>query len=132
MTVVGEASTGEQALQLAGTLMPEVVIMDMHMPGWNGAESTRRILKEHPSTVVIGLSIQTDPHIAESMLDAGAAAFLPKETIGKELYSAIQTAVHRMTSSRICHIAPLRLRDAMSSSVKGHGVRLFYAESACP
>ena len=99
LTVVGEASTGEQALQLAGALMPEVVIMDMHMPGWNGAESTRRILKELPSAVVIGLSIQTDPHIAESMLNAGAAAFLPKETIGKDLYSAIQTAVHRMTSS---------------------------------
>ena len=93
LTVVGEASTGEQALQLAGTLMPDVVIMDMHMPGWSGAESTRRILKEHPATVVIGLSIQTDPHIAESMLNAGAAAFLPKETIGNELYSAIQTAV---------------------------------------
>jgi PAS domain S-box-containing protein len=100
LTVVGEASTGEQALQLAGTLMPEVVIMDMHMPGWNGAESTRRILKEYPSTVVIGLSIQTDPQIAESMLDAGAVAFLPKEAIGNELYSTIQTAVHRMTSSR--------------------------------
>lgn len=106
LTVVGEASTGKQALQLAGTLMPEVVIMDMHMPGWNGAESTRQILKEHPSTVVIGLSIQTDPHIAESMLDAGAAAFLPKETMGKELYSAIQTAVHRMTSSRFVTSRP--------------------------
>ena len=106
LTVVGEASTGEQALQLAGTLMPEVVIMDMHMPGWNGAESTRRILTEYPSTVVIGLSIQTDPHIAESMLDAGAAAFLPKETIGKELYSAIQTAVHRMPSSRSVTFRP--------------------------
>jgi DNA-binding NarL/FixJ family response regulator len=106
LTVVGEASTGEQALQLAGILMPEVVIMDMHMPGWNGAESTRRILKEYPSTVVIGLSIQTDPNIAESMLDAGAAAFLPKETIGKELYSAIQTAVHRMKSSRFVTSRP--------------------------
>jgi len=106
LTVVGEASTGEQALQLAGTLMPEVVIMDMHMPGWDGAESTRQILKEHPSTVVIGLSVQTDPHIAESMLDAGAAAFLPKETIGKELYSAIQTAVHRMKSSRFVTSRP--------------------------
>ena len=106
LMVVGEASTGEQALQLAGTLMPEVVVMDMQMPGWNGAESTRRILKEHPSAVVIGLSIQTDPHIAEAMLDAGAAAFLPKETIGKDLYSAIQTAVHRMTSSRSVKLHP--------------------------
>jgi signal transduction histidine kinase len=100
LTVVGEASTGEQALQLAGTLMPEVVIMDMHMPGWNGAESTRRILKEHPAIVVIGLSIQSDPQVSDSMLAAGAAGFLPKETIGTELYSTIQTVVRRMKSPR--------------------------------
>jgi signal transduction histidine kinase len=98
LAVVGEASTGEQALQLAGTLMPDVVIMDMHMPGWNGAESTRRILREHPAIVVIGLSIQTDSHVSDSMLAAGAAGFLPKETIGSELYSMIQTAVRRMKS----------------------------------
>ena len=95
VTVVGEASTGEQALQLAGTLFPNVVIIDMNMPGWNGAETTARILKAHPSTTVIGLSVQTDPHIGESMLNAGAAAFLQKESVGRELYSAIQTAFHR-------------------------------------
>ena len=60
-TVVGEASTGQQALQLAGTLRPDVVIMDMQMPGWNGAEATKRILKEYPSIKVIGLSVQTAP-----------------------------------------------------------------------
>jgi signal transduction histidine kinase len=98
LAVVGEASTGEQALQLAGTLMPDVVLMDMHMPGWNGAESTRRILKEQPGIVVIGLSIQTDSHVSDSMLAAGAAGFLPKEMIGSELYSTIQTAVHRTKS----------------------------------
>ena len=100
LTVVGEASTGEQALQLVGTLVPHVVIVDMNMPGWNGAETTRRILTAHPSTTVIGLSVQTDPHIAESMLKAGAAAFLQKDTVGAELYFTIQTAVQRMASSR--------------------------------
>ena len=99
LTVVGEASTGEQALQLAATLMPEVVIMDMQMPGWNGAESTSRILKEHPAIVVIGLSILTDPHVSDSMLAAGAAGFLPKEMVGTELYPTIQMAVRRMKSS---------------------------------
>ena len=84
---------------MACSLMPDVVIMDMQMPGWNGAESTSRILKEHPAIVVIGLSIQTDPHISNSMLAAGAAGFLPKETVGNELYSTIQTAVRRMKSS---------------------------------
>jgi signal transduction histidine kinase len=100
MAVVGEASSGEHALQLASALIPEVVLMDMHMPGWDGAETTKRILKAHPSTVVIGLSIQTDPYIAESMLNAGAAAFLQKEAIGRELYSTILAAVHRGTASR--------------------------------
>jgi signal transduction histidine kinase/ActR/RegA family two-component response regulator len=99
LTVVGEASTGEQALQLAGTLRPDVVIMDVQMPGWDGAESTRRILKEHPSIVVIGLSIQTEPYVAQSMLEAGAAAFLPKDTIATELYAAIRTAVRRRAPS---------------------------------
>ena len=98
LTVVGQASTGEQALQLVRTLMPEVVIMDMHMPGWNGAESTKRILKEHPATVVIGLSVQTDSHVSDSMLAAGAAGFLSKETIGSELYSTIHTAFRHMKS----------------------------------
>ncbi|HKP00784.1 MAG TPA: response regulator [Nitrospiraceae bacterium] len=102
LTVVGEASTGEQALQLVGMLQPDVVIMDMHMPGWNGAESTRRILKEYPATVVIGLSIQSDPQVAQSMLEAGVAAFLPKETIGNELYATIQTAVSRESSRSSC------------------------------
>jgi DNA-binding NarL/FixJ family response regulator len=99
LTVVGEASTGEQALQLVGTLVPNVVIMDMNMPGWDGAETTKRILKAHPSTTVIGLSVQTDPHVAQSMLDAGAAAFVQKDTVGQELYVTIQTAVHRRASS---------------------------------
>ena len=105
LTVVGEASTGEQAIQLVGALHPDVVIMDMHMPGWNGAESTKRILKQYPATVVIGLSIQNDPHIAESMLEAGVAAFLPKETIGNDLYATIQTAVGRDASRS--HSSPL-------------------------
>jgi signal transduction histidine kinase len=105
LTVVGEASTGEQALQSVRTLQPDVVIMDMHMPGWNGAESTKRILREYPATVVIGLSIQSDPQVAESMLEAGVAAFLPKEAIGNDLYATIQTAVSRPASGS--HSSPL-------------------------
>jgi signal transduction histidine kinase len=104
LTVVGEAATGEQALQSVRTLQPDVVIMDMHMPGWNGAESTKRILKEYPATVVIGLSIQSDPKVAESMLEAGAAAFLLKEAIGNDLYHTIQTAVSHASGS---HSSPL-------------------------
>ncbi|MEO5863801.1 MAG: response regulator [Nitrospiraceae bacterium] len=93
VTVVGEASTGQQALELAGTLMPDVVIMDMQMPGWNGAEATRRIVNQYPLIKVIGLSVQTDPRIGQSMLKAGAAAFLPKDAIHSDLYAAIRDVV---------------------------------------
>jgi DNA-binding NarL/FixJ family response regulator len=104
--VVGEASNGEEGLQLACLLKPNVVIMDMHMPGWNGAEATRQILKERPSTVVIGLSVHTDPHIAQSMLQAGVAAFLSKDTIANELYATICSAVRRVNSSRTTTSCP--------------------------
>ncbi len=106
LMVVGEASTGEEGLQLACLLNPNVVIMDMHMPGWNGAESTRRILRERPSTVVIGLSVHTDPHVAQSMLQAGVAAFLSKDTIANELYTTICSAVRRVNSSRTTTSCP--------------------------
>ncbi|MEO7864037.1 MAG: response regulator, partial [Nitrospirales bacterium] len=100
LSVIGEASTGQQAVQLVGTLMPDVVIMDMHMPGLNGAEATRMILKQYPLIKVIGLSVQTDPHIGQSMLEAGAVVFLPKEAINTDLYAAILHALSRSTSPK--------------------------------
>lgn len=106
LEVVGDAENGEAALQFAGALLPDVVIMDMQMPGWNGAETTRRILQRHPAIVVIGLSIQTEAHVAQAMLEAGAAAFLPKETIGTELYTTIHTAVYGSPSSTSLAVRP--------------------------
>lgn len=117
VTVVGEASSGEQALQLACSLNPDVVIMDMHMPGWDGAESTRRILKERPATVVIGLSIQTDSDIAKSMLEAGAAAFIAKETAVNVLYATLCTAAPRTTSTKSLSSRPARLRESGKANV---------------
>jgi DNA-binding NarL/FixJ family response regulator len=108
LAVVGEASTGEQGLQLVGMLQPDIVLMDMHMPGWDGAESTRRILREYPTTLVIGLSIQPDPDVAQSMLEAGVAAFLPKEAIGNDLYTTIQTALSRRSSRSQSSSLPAR------------------------
>ncbi|MEO7859731.1 MAG: response regulator, partial [Nitrospirales bacterium] len=100
LAVVGQASTGQEALQLVGTLRPDVVIMDMQMPGWNGAEATRRILAQYPLITVIGLSVQTDPHIEQSMLEAGAAVFLPKEASTTDLHAAITHALSRSTSPK--------------------------------
>lgn len=100
LTVIGEASSGAQAVQLACALGPDVIVMDMHMPGLNGADATRQILKDQPDTVVIGLSVQTDPDIAKSMMDAGAAAFITKDYAVKELYVTLREAARRKRSSR--------------------------------
>jgi signal transduction histidine kinase len=100
LTVIGEASSGAQAVQLACALGPDVIVMDMHMPGLNGADATRQILKDQPDTVVIGLSVQTDPDIAKSMMDAGAAAFITKDSAVNELYVTLREAARRKRSSR--------------------------------
>jgi signal transduction histidine kinase/ActR/RegA family two-component response regulator len=99
VTVIGEASTGAQGVQLACALNPDVVIMDMHMPGLDGAQSTRLLLKERPDIVVIGLSLQTDSDMAKSMLEAGAAAFVAKDTAADELYTTLRAAARRKPSS---------------------------------
>jgi DNA-binding NarL/FixJ family response regulator len=100
LTVIGEASSGAQAVQLACALGPDVIVMDMHMPDLNGADATRQILKDQPDTVVIGLSVQTDPDIAKSMMDAGAAAFITKDSAVNELYVTLREAARRKRSSR--------------------------------
>lgn len=78
--VVGEAATGAQAVALARELAPDIVVMDIRMPGMDGIEATRMITSESPETrVVILTTFDTDPHVHAS-LRAGASGFLVKDT----------------------------------------------------
>ena len=90
ITVVGEAQTGREAVQMAAQLRPRVVIMDMAMPRLNGAEATRQILKVAPQTRVIVLSTYGDDEHIQQALAAGAAAYLLKQTAGEDLVQAIR------------------------------------------
>jgi len=92
MTVVGEASDGEEALAIAETLRPEVVIMDINMPKMDGVEATRRLKKRLPSTVVIGLSMHTSAHHREALKEAGAFAYLTKGSVSDQLRQTILAA----------------------------------------
>lgn len=78
LQVVGEAADGIEAIQAVGKTSPDVVLMDLNMPGLNGIEATREIRSAWPNVLFIGLSVQNDAATAKSMIDAGAAAFLSK------------------------------------------------------
>ncbi|HNG00773.1 MAG TPA: response regulator, partial [Nitrospira sp.] len=91
--IVGEANNGEQALLLAQSLQPKIVIMDINMPGMDGIEATRRLKLEQPETLVIGLSVHNDWQIEEAMRAAGAVSFLPKDAAIEQLHETIQVAI---------------------------------------
>ncbi len=89
LTIVAEAQSGREAVRLASTLRPEIVIMDLAMPLLNGWEATRQILKALPSAKVIILSTyHGDEHIQQAIA-AGAAAYLIKQTAAADLVKAI-------------------------------------------
>ena len=91
--LIGEAGNGEEAVAQVKRLRPDVVVMDINMPNMDGIEATRRIKAHHPSTVVIGLSVNQLFDTEERMKAAGAAAYLTKESAADVLCHAIDAAI---------------------------------------
>ncbi len=90
--VAGQAQDGAEAVELVDKTRPDLVLMDLKMPGLNGIEATRIIKQEHPGIHVIGLSLHEDKEIAASMLAAGATAYLTKGGPSEELCRVIREA----------------------------------------
>lgn len=88
--VVGEASNGRQSVREAKRLKPNVVLQDLAMPQLNGLEAARQIAREVPSARVLILSAYNDDAYVEHAIEAGAAGFLMKETVGEDLLRAIR------------------------------------------
>ena len=97
--VVGEAVNGEEAVALAESLEPDVVLMDVTMPKLDGLEATRRLKLKYPGVVVIGLSVHGGGPVEAAMLKAGAVAFINKEAAVDGLYRTIQTTRRSAVSS---------------------------------
>ena len=76
--VVGEASNGQAAVDMAAELLPDVILMDMSMPKLNGVESTRAILHRYPEISIIGLSMFEEEERGQAMRNAGAVNYLSK------------------------------------------------------
>ena len=91
MDVIGEAGDGQEAVEMALQLRPDVILMDISMPRLDGIEATRRIKTELPDTQVIGLSMHEESDAAQAMCDAGACAYLSKNGCSEELLRTIRT-----------------------------------------
>lgn len=92
LELVGEATDGTEAVELAGSLRPDVVIMDVTMPGLDGIEATRRVVSAEPRTRVIGLSMHESDDVARAMREAGAIDYVEKGGSPEELVAAIRRA----------------------------------------
>jgi len=92
MKIVGEASTGAEALELCNRLRPDVVVMDLTLPDSSGIEITRRIKQTLPQVNVVALTIHEDQEYFFEMLRAGASGYVPKRAAPDELVSAIRAA----------------------------------------
>lgn len=90
--VVGEASTGREAVELVEELEPEVVIMDIGMPRLDGGQATQQILSLDLPTQVVILSMHSDPVLAQQLLRQGAKGYLLKDSLAEELPMAIRAA----------------------------------------
>ncbi len=90
MEIVGEAGSGAEALEALKTLSPDVIIMDVSMPGMTGIEATRRIKALYPDIAVLALTMYESEQYFFEMLEAGASGYVPKRAAADDLVSAIR------------------------------------------
>lgn len=113
LTVVADADNGEDALRLTGELRPEVVLLDVNMPGMGGIEVTRRIKELHPETRILILTVHEDESLFQEAMQAGASGYIIKRAVESELIDAIRAVkrgdlyVHpAMTRALLREISP--------------------------
>ena len=97
--IVGEAADGVAALQLAQTLRPEVILMDVNMARLDGVGATRSIRTLLPQTVLVGMSCHSREMVEKALFSAGADAFLPKDTLAEQLLPTVAGILARRALS---------------------------------
>jgi two-component system response regulator NreC len=90
--IVGEASTAAQAMEAAGVVKPDVILMDIGLPDLSGIDATREIKKRFPEMAIVALTIHEDEEYFFKMLEAGASGYVPKRAAPEELIIAIRAA----------------------------------------
>lgn len=115
--VVGQAADGREALELAGRLSPDVIILDLRMPGLGGLAVLERLRASHPAIRIIVMTASEQPGMLRDAVAAGAAGYLSKRTTGEELRQAVITA--HGGGSIITPALASQLLKELSSSVRG-------------
>jgi DNA-binding NarL/FixJ family response regulator len=113
LEVIAEAEDGRTAIRLAGKLSPDVVIIDIAMPGLNGIEATRMITSRKPSLRVIALSMHSDRRFVMGMFKAGASAYLLKDSAFEELIQAIHAVMAHGT-----YLSPRLANDVLKDYIR--------------
>jgi DNA-binding NarL/FixJ family response regulator len=101
MEVVGEAKNGREAVDLAVSLVPDVIVMDIGMPDLNGMEATRHIVEQVSDVKILALSMHSDRQFAAGILAAGASGYLLKDSAFGELAEAIRAVIRGQ-----CYLSP--------------------------
>lgn len=104
--VIAECGSGEEAVELARKLHPNIVIMDINLPGMNGIEATQLIRKVSPASHILGVSLHTQPTYARKMIQKGAMGYVTKNSSKEEMFKAIieVQAGHRYICEEIKNI----------------------------
>lgn len=89
LLIIGEATNGEEAIQLVSQLLPDIVLMDINMSPVNGFEATRKIMKQTPHVKIIGLSLHKEASYCKNMMRLGARGYLTKSAPHTEIIAAI-------------------------------------------
>jgi DNA-binding NarL/FixJ family response regulator len=107
--VVGEASDGQEAIDLAEELQPDVILMDVTMPDVDGVEATRRIIERRPEARIVMLTMHADQDVIASAIRAGASGYLVKDCSFEEVAATVREAISGEVSQ---HVAASMLREA--------------------
>ena len=118
LEVVGVASSGEEAIAQVRELEPNVVVMDIGMPGLSGFEATRQIRQSHPDTQVLALTVHDSEAYVFQMLQAGATGYVDKRAPAEEVIQAVKRA-NRGESELHPSVAKLLIKDYLSRMERG-------------
>ncbi len=115
LTVVGEAASGEDALKLACELLPDVVLLDISMPGWNGLVTAEKISTACPASAIVMLTVSEDKDKLLAAFKAGARAYVLKGVSAQELANVITTAARGEV-----YVSPSLAAEMLVSLTCGH------------